>query len=112
MNLSTVPPWAEITPTMPEFLISRLIEVLEHETCIDQVGINYQDAASLTSCVPAESESKRTPDSTRYVLTEAIHRGPAMINVFRFDAAVNGGLEVETAKARATLGEVLCISAL
>ncbi|MGX9670093.1 glycosyltransferase [Mycobacterium sp. HM-7] len=83
----------------PEDLITRLIGVLEAEPRVRQVGINYGDADKLTGVCASEQEARRTPDTTRYVLTDVDADGPAMVDTTRLDQA----------DATATLDEVLCI---
>lgn len=87
-----------------EKFIGRLTTVLDTEPRVVQVGINFQDALSLTAASAEESGARRTPDNDRYVITHALSRGPAMFDTGRFDRA--GGAELEAA----TLDEVLCIS--
>ncbi len=107
----------------PENYITRLSAVLDAEPQVFQVGINYGDTAKLTGTCAAEHEAHRTPDASRYVLTDELANGPAMFDTARLDVA--GGLDsTETdpiaelqrrASAvglqTASLDEVLCIAA-
>ncbi len=107
----------------PENLITRLSAVLEAEANVFQVGINFADAVKLTGASAAEHTVRRTPDAGRYVLTDVVASGPAMIETARLDQA--GGLrgtdpdpiaELQRRAASAglqtaSLDEVLCIAA-
>ncbi len=107
----------------PENYITRLSAVLDAEPQVFQVGINYGDTAKLTGTCAAEHEVHRTPDASRYLLTDELASGPAMFDTTRLDRA--GGLDsTETdpiaelhRQARAaglqtaSLDEVLCIAA-
>ena len=107
----------------PENLITRLSAVLRTETQAVQVGINLDDATTLTAASAAEDTVRRTPDAGRYLLTDQIASGPAMFDTTRLDQA--GGLQdtdidpiaqlgrrAATAVLHtATLDEVLCIAA-
>ena len=87
-----------------------------------QVGINFADAVKLTGASAAEQAMRRTPDAGRYILTQAMARGPAMFDTARLDRAVgvrNSDPNPSAQKARpvasaklrpASLDEVLCIS--
>ena len=86
----------------PENLITRLTAVLDTEPQVFQVGINLADAAKLTGTCAAEQTVRRTPDTGRYLLTDAVASGPAMFDTTRLDQA--GGLQT------ASLDEVLCIT--
>jgi glycosyltransferase involved in cell wall biosynthesis len=104
----------------PENLITRLTAVLEAEPQVFQVGINLGDAANVPSTCAAEDVVHRAPDAGRYVLSNAVARGPAMFDTTRLDRAggVNDAdhdpmaeLERRAAAAglqTATLDEVLC----
>jgi tetratricopeptide (TPR) repeat protein len=87
----------------PEKLITRLVAVLEAEKQVFQVGINLADAAGLTGTSALETTVRRAPDAGRYLLVDAVARGPAMFDTRRLDDAA--GLQT------ATLDEVLCIIA-
>ena len=65
-----------------------------------QVGININDATTLTATSAAEDTVHRTPETGRYLLTQAIATGPAMYDTTRLDRT----------RDTATLDEVLCIS--
>ena len=96
--------------------------MLEAESQVFQVGINFSDAVKLTGTSAPETAVRRTADAGRYVLTDAVAYGPAMFDTTRLDRA--GGMratdvdpiaELEhraTAAGlrTATLDEVLCIA--
>ena len=88
----------------PENLITRLTAVLHTEPDIHQVGINLDDATTLTARSAPENTVRRTPEAGRYVLadirTDTPAHGPAMIDTTRPDRT-----------GTATLDEVLCITA-
>ncbi len=104
----------------PENFITRLTAVLQAETQVFQVGINFTDAVKLTGASAAEQAIRRAPDAGRYLLTEAVASGPAMFDTTRLDRA--GGMQgtdtdpiaqlgrrAATAGLRtASLDEVLC----
>jgi len=92
----------------PENLITRLTAVLEAETQVVQVAINFADAVKLTGASAAEHAVRRTPDAGRYVLSEVVANGPAMFDTARLDRA--GGVD-RTAVQTASLDEVLCVTA-
>jgi hypothetical protein len=107
----------------PENLIARLIAVLGAETQVFRVGINLDDAVALTGFSAPEQKVRRTPDAGRYVLSDVVVRGPAMVDTARLDRvgridttdpdpvaefhqrAAAAGLQT------ASLDEVLCIAA-
>jgi hypothetical protein len=107
----------------PENFITRLTAVLEAETQVFQVGINFADTVQLTGTSPAEQMVRRAPDAGRYLLTDALASGPAMFDTERLDqvGGVCGGdaepiaeLSRRAAAAglrTASLDEVLCITA-
>lgn len=84
----------------PEPLLTRLSGVLDVEPDVVQVGVNVDDASTLTGVSAAESAARRDPVAGRYVLTDAPSYGPAMFDTGRLDAG---------AVRTATLDEVLCI---
>jgi hypothetical protein len=86
----------------PENLIARLTAVLDAETEVFQVGINLDDAVTLTGTSAPEQTVRRTPDAGRYVLADVQAKGPAMFDTARLDQP--GGT--------ASLDEVLCITAI
>ena len=103
----------------PENYITRLTAVLHAEPQVFQVGINIADAVKLTGASAAEQVIRRAPDAGRYLLTEAMARGPAMFDTARLDRAVavsnsdpaQRGRPTADAKLRtASLDEVLCTS--
>jgi hypothetical protein len=64
------------------------------------VAVNYMDATQLSrNCAP-EQQVRRAPGTGRYVLTNGVLRGPAMVDTTRAGQA---------APYTATLDEVLCI---
>jgi hypothetical protein len=87
----------------PDNYITRLTAILDAEPEAFQVGINLNDAISLSGVSAPETAVRRTPDGGRYVLTGVMADGPAMYDTGRLDEA--GGLDVA-----ATLDEVLCIN--
>ncbi|HEY1440287.1 MAG TPA: glycosyl transferase, partial [Mycobacterium sp.] len=107
----------------PEHCITRLTAVLDAEPQVFQVGINFENAAKLTGASAAEQAVRRTHDTGRYLLTEAMTSGPAMFDTARLDRAVGGvqgtGPDATAQRGRpaagaglrtASLDEVLCIS--
>ena len=104
----------------PENFITRLTAVLQAETQVFQVGINFTDAVKLTGASAAEQAIRRAPEAGRYLLTEAVASGPAMFDTTRLDRA--GGMQdtdtdpiAELGRRAATAGlrtasldEVLC----
>ena len=104
----------------PENFITRLTAVLQAETQVFQVGINFTDAVKLTGASAAEQAIRRAPDAGRYLLTEEVASGPAMFDTTRLDRA--GGMQdtdtdpiAELGRRAATAGlrtasldEVLC----
>jgi hypothetical protein len=107
----------------PENLLTRLTAVLEAESQMFQVGINFADAVKLTGASAPEATARRTPDAGRYVRTQQVACGPAMFDTARLDRAGGvhdsdpdpiGALGRRAAAARlgtASLDEVLCIAA-
>jgi hypothetical protein len=107
-----------------ENFITRLTAIFDAEPQIFQVGINFADAAKLTGTSAAEQTVRRTPDTGRYVLTDAVASGPAMFDTTRLDRA--GGIDAThpdpltalgqqaaaTGLHTASLDEVLCITAV
>ncbi|OBI90985.1 glycosyltransferase [Mycobacterium sp. 1245805.9] len=107
----------------PENYITRLISVLEAEPQVFQVGINFADAVQLTGACAPEAAVRRAPNAGRYVLSDAVARGPAMFDTTRLDWAGNTGATdadpvaelgrwaVTRGLRAATLDEVLCVAA-
>lgn len=107
----------------PERLLSRLTRVLESEPQVLAVGVNFEDATGLTGRNAEEAIVSRGAGAGRYVVTDAVPRGPVMIDMERL--AKLGGIDSGaadvasdlTARAAAaglrtaTLDEVLCVSA-
>ena len=84
----------------PDNLITRLNAVLVAEPQASTVAVNYMDATQLSrNCAP-EQQVRRAPGTGRYVLTNGVLRGPAMVDTTRAGQA---------APYTATLDEVLCI---
>lgn len=81
----------------PEKLITRLTSALEAEPQLNQVAINYADAAGLTGTTAPDSDVRRTSEAGRYVISSELLCGPAL-----FDTT-------KPAAGAATLDEVLCI---
>ena len=103
----------------PENLITRLTAVLDAESQVFQVGINFTDAVKHTGATAAEQAVRRAADAGRYLLTEAMATGPAMFDTARLDRAINGqtsdpdpGRPPAATLRTASLDEVLCISGL
>jgi hypothetical protein len=86
----------------PEDLIARLTAVLDAESHVFQVGINLDDAVTLTGASAPEQTVRRTPDAGRYVLADVQAKAPAVFDITRLDRP--GGT--------ATLDEVLCVTAV
>ncbi len=86
----------------PENLITRLTAVLDADTEVFQVGINLDDAVTLTGLSAPEQTARRTPDAGRYVLADVQALGPAMFDTARLDEP----------GCTASLDEVLCITAV
>jgi glycosyltransferase involved in cell wall biosynthesis len=96
----------------PEKLITRLTAVLAAEPHVFQVGVNFADALKPSGAAPAEHDVHRAPEAGRYVLTDAVSSGPAMIDTVRLDLSgqlhsIRTEMAVSTPHT-ATLDEVLC----
>ncbi|MEY8017665.1 glycosyltransferase family 2 protein [Mycobacterium servetii] len=98
----------------PENLISRLTAVLKAQPQVVQVGINFEDAITLTGTTAVEDLAHRTPDAGRYVFTEILAHGPAMFDTTRLNPATTrlAAGPHATKPCTATLDEVLCIQPL
>jgi hypothetical protein len=103
----------------PENYITRLTAVLDAEPQVFQVGINFADAIKLTRTCATEQTIRRAPDAGRYLLTEAMAKGPAMFDTARLDRAIGAqnsdpdpGRPPAARLRTASLDEVLCISGL
>lgn len=106
----------------PERLLSRLAAVLDAEPNVLAVAVNYEDASGLTGRNAPEEFVRRDSGTGRYVLTDAVPRGPAMIDTQRLadvggiDPAAKDSYADLTARAEAaglrtaTLDEVLCVT--
>jgi len=91
----------------PDDLITRLTAVLAAEPQVVQVGVNVGDAGTLTNVSAPEATVRRSADAGRYVMTDAVVRGPAMFDAPRLDRA--GGLDAARWPT-ASLDEVLCVN--
>jgi tetratricopeptide (TPR) repeat protein len=105
----------------PERLLSRLAAVLDAEPDVVAVAVNFEDAAGLTGLSAADEIIRRGAGTGRYVLTDRMPIGPAMIDTQRL--ARMGGIDPVagdvvadlTARAQAaglrtaSLDEVLCV---
>lgn len=87
----------------PQRLITRLTSVFAAEPNVVQVAINYADAATLTGACAPEDVALRSPDAGRYVLTNGVATGPAMIDTGRLARA-------DATSRSASLDEVLCVA--
>lgn len=93
-----------------EALIGRLIDVLESEAAIYQVGINFRDALRLGPDSPARSGVRTTSSGSRYVLSDTATAGPAMFEMTRLRRLLEKtGDDMEPCGPTATLDEVLCV---
>ena len=107
----------------PERLLSRLAAVLDAEPQVLSVAVNFEDAQHLTGRTAACGGLVHRGSGTgRYVLTDEVARGPAMVDTGRLAAV--GGFDPDDAdvplalwaRARvaglrtATLDEVLCVA--
>ena len=90
----------------PDDYITRLAAVLDAEPFVCQVGINLDDAVTLTGTSAAEPTVRRTSDAGRYLLTAKMASGPAMFDITRLDRTATD------APRTASLDEVLCIRAV
>ena len=107
----------------PERLLSRLAAVLDAEPDVVAVAVNFEDATGLTGLSAADDVIRRGAGTGRYVLTERMPVGPAMIDTQRL--ARMGGIDAGAADIQtdlttraqaaglrtASLDEVLCIPA-
>ena len=107
----------------PERLLSRLAAVLDAEPDVVAVAVNFEDAAGLTGLSAADDVIRRGAGTGRYVLTERMPVGPAMIDMQRL--ARMGGIDAGAADIQtdlttraqaaglhtASLDEVLCVPA-
>jgi hypothetical protein len=64
------------------------------KTHVFQVGINLDDAVTLTGISAPEQTVRRTPDAGRYVLADVVAEGPAMFDTARLGQA--GGTDTPT----------------
>ena len=107
----------------PERLLSRLAAVLDAEPDVVAVAVNFEDATGLTGLSAADDVIRRGAGTGRYVLTERMPVGPAMIDTQRL--ARMGGIDAGAADIQtdlttraqaaglrtASLDEVLCVPA-
>ena len=106
-----------------ERLLSRLAAVLDSEPDVVAVAVNFEDAAGLTGRNADDAIIRRGTGTGRYVLTDRMPIGPAMVDTQRL--ARMGGIDPTaadiqsdlTARAQAaslrtaSLDEVLCVPA-
>ena len=107
----------------PERLLSRLAAVLDAEPDVVAVAVNFEDATGLIGLSAADDVIRRGAGTGRYVLTERMPVGPAMIDMQRL--ARMGGIDAGAADIQtdlttraqaaglhtASLDEVLCVPA-
>ena len=86
----------------PENLVTRLSAILAAEPEVFQVGVNLGDATALAGASAPEVAVRRGAGTGRYVITDAVARGPAMFDTLRLDRA--GGLNPEDSDPIAELG--------
>jgi tetratricopeptide (TPR) repeat protein len=105
----------------PERLLSRLAAVLDAEPDVVAVAVNFEDATGLTGLSAADDVIRRGAGTGRYVLTERVPVGPAMVDIQRL--ARMGGIDAGAADIQAdlttraqaaglrtaSLDEVLCV---
>lgn len=89
--------WRFITE---EAIVDRLVDVLETEPGVCQVGVNLGDADRLGPQSPARDEVRVTPRGGHYLLSDSVATGPAM-----FDMTRVSDIDFRVA----TLDEVLCV---
>ena len=94
----------------PEPLVARMLAVMEAETGVVQVGVNFEDARTLTGHCPPEGDVRRTTDGKRYVLARERITGPAMIDTAQLDALVDAQSAFDSPSRVATGDEVLCVA--
>ena len=107
----------------PERLLSRMAAVLDAEPDVVAVAVNFEDTTGLTGLSAGDDVIRRGAGTGRYVLTERMPVGPAMIDMQRL--ARMGGIDAGatdiqtdlTTRAQAaglhtaSLDEVLCVPA-
>ncbi|WP_349269787.1 hypothetical protein MPNTM1_00243 [Mycolicibacterium parafortuitum] len=86
----------------PDDFINRLTSILDTESEIHQVGINFRDASKPEGAVATLDSVRRGAGTGRYVVTESTVDGPAMFDCARWSGS-------ESTSGAATLDEVLCI---
>ena len=108
----------------PDDLITRLTGVLEAEPQVFQVGVNFADATELTGACAAENVVRRSLRAGRYLLTDAVARGPAMFDTDCLDRVgdvnhnesdqldVIARMALAAGLQTASLDEVLCVAAV
>jgi hypothetical protein len=119
--------WLHVDPGWrffaPERLLSRLAAILDAEPDVVAVAVNFEDATGLTGLSAADDVIRRGSSTGRYVLTDQMPVGPAMVDMQRL--ARMGGIDPAavdvqsdlTARAQAaglrtaSLDEVLCVPA-
>jgi len=87
--------------TVDDYL-TRLVAVLDGESDVYQVGVNYGNADTLNGSVAPLKAVRCTASGERYVLADAVATGPAMFDCARLDRR-------DSHDGMATLDEVLCV---
>jgi hypothetical protein len=105
----------------PDDLVTRLTAVLDAESDVFQVGVNFDEATELTGTCALEQDVRRTPEAGRYLVTDSVAHGPAMFDTTRLaragdlldsdpDPLIHLDRRAAAAGLRtATLDEVLCL---
>ena len=119
--------WLHVDPGWrffaPERLLSRLAAILDAKPDVVAVAVNFEDATGLTGRNADDAVIRRGSGTGRYVLTDQMPIGPAMVDMQRL--ARMGGIDPAavdvqsdlTARAQAaglrtaSLDEVLCVPA-
>ncbi len=93
----------------PERLLSRMAAICDAEPDVMQVAVNFEDATGLTGRSAGEDAVRRGTHTGRYVITDGVAFGPAMLDTERLGNA--GGLDALATMTHtyATLDEVLCV---
>lgn len=92
-----------------EALLTRLIDVLETEIEVYQIGVNLADASQLSRESPARSGVQATPRGNRYVLSKTTTAGPAMFDTGRLSKVLNPKGVLKVPARTATLDDVFCL---
>jgi hypothetical protein len=119
--------WLHVDPGWrffaPERLLSRLAAILDAEPDVVAVAVNFEDATGLTGRNADDAIIRRGSGTGRYVLTDQMPIGPAMVDTQRL--ARTGGIDAGAADVQtdlttraqaaglrtASLDEVLCVPA-